>query len=98
MEFLDIFLQNAAIWIPALAATLGVGGIAGGVVPKLLKAAKDLRQTEEIKDLTRKVEQAEARMEALEQVIKLQVDTMAKIQGYTDAKLQGGSADGKKQN
>ena len=98
MEFLDIFAQNAAIWIPALAATLGVGGIAGGVVPKLLKAAKELRQTEELKDLARKVEQAEARMEALEKVIKLQVDTMAKIQGYSDAKLFGGRENGEKQN
>ena len=98
MEWYDILVQNLAIWLPSVAAILGIGGIAGGAVHKVLKAAERIKDAKEIRDLTEAVASAEARMEAMEAVIKLQVDTMAKIHGYTDAKLQGGGADGKKQN
>ena len=98
MELYDIFIQNLAIWLPSSASILGIGAVAGGAIYKILKAAERIKDVKEIRDLTEAVARAEARMEAMEAVIKLQVDTMARIQGYTDAKLQGGGADGKKQN
>ena len=91
MEFWDVFVQNLAIWIPSLTACLGSASISAVVTHALLKAAQRLKDSKDLEDLRTQVEINTAATEALRRTVALLVDTEAKVQGFTEARINAKS-------
>lgn len=87
VEILEVLIANIAIWVPSLVAVLSVIGTVVGVCAKGAAAVQQIKESTEFAQL--KASNAELTKAVQEQNrnIALLTDKIAKIEGYSDAKI-----------
>lgn len=86
-EFLTILQQNLAIWIPALVSILATVSAIMGFTTKGFSQIHKIQESVEFKAVKSQLEVLTAENRQLIQCNKILIDKIAKIQGYTDAKV-----------
>lgn len=87
-EFANIIVQQIAIWMPAVTAIAGVIATVFAAVNKAKTAIKEVRNTDDFKALKQTVAQQAQSNEELRAQIELLTDTIARIEGYSNTKLE----------
>lgn len=86
-EILEVLVANIAIWVPSLVSILAVIGSVVGVCAKGVTYIEQIKNSTQFAQLKASNIALTKAVEQQNKCIALLTDRLAKIEGYTDAKI-----------
>lgn len=86
-EILEVLIANVAIWVPSLVSVLSVIGAVVGVCAKGAAAVQQIKNSTQFAQLKASNIKLTKAVEDQNKSIALLTDKLAKIEGYSDAKI-----------
>lgn len=86
-EILEVILEHVSIWAPALVSILATIGAVLGVCAKGAAALQQIKESTEFAAVRTELQETRQQLIQQNRLNALLIDKIAKIEGYSDAKI-----------